>query len=98
MTKMTKIVGTKGNTPTRLGLIVCLGALPLLYGITGCSTHKQAAQTQTPSYSNEGYSSMVGPAGPEGPAGPQGAKGTIGATGVPGEGIAGPAGEQGSRG
>ena len=93
---MIKTCETRGKAPTVIGLIICLGTLPLLYGITGCCTAKQQARN-TPRNSEE-YSSTVGPAGPEGPAGPQGAKGTVGATGAAGAGIAGPAGEQGPRG
>src|SRR5580765_7358254 len=92
---MTKTSEKRIKTSTKLGLTVCLGVLPLLYGITGCSTGKHPAQN---SPRNEEYSSMVGPAGPEGPAGPQGAKGTIGATGAPGAGVAGAIGEQGPSG
>jgi hypothetical protein len=93
---MTKTSEKRGKTPTALGLIVCLGALPLLYGVTGCSTEKHYTRTSSPS--PEVYASMVGPAGPEGPAGTEGAKGSVGATGAAGAGIAGPAGEQGPRG
>src|ERR1051326_4716659 len=95
MTNMTN-TSEKGKTPTTLGLILCLGALPLLYGITGCSTGKPLAQNN--SRSSEEYASMVGPAGPQGPAGPEGARGFVGATGAPGAGFAGAAGEQGPAG
>src|SRR2546423_13158550 len=88
---MTKTSEKSSKTPTVLGLIVCVGALPLLYGITGCSTGKPLAQTR----GGEEYASMVGPAGPGGPAGPEGATGRIGDTGAPGAGVAGLAGEQG---
>src|SRR5580765_8838730 len=57
---MTKTSEKRSKPSTKLGLIVCLGVLPLLYGITGCSTGKPVAQN---SPRNEDYSSMVGPAG-----------------------------------
>jgi hypothetical protein len=94
---MKKSSGKNSKTPSVLGLIVCLGALPLLYGVTGCSSSKHAIGS-SPRIQEEGYTSVVGPAGPEGPAGPQGAKGIVGATGAPGGGIAGATGEQGPSG
>jgi hypothetical protein len=35
---MTKTSENRGKTPKTLALIVCLGALPLFFGATGCST------------------------------------------------------------
>ena len=85
-----------GRDPTRLGLILCLTALPVVFGITGCSTTKQTAQTNT--RTNEEYASMVGPRGADGPAGVAGTQGPVGATGSPGPGIAGTTGGQGPSG
>ena len=96
---MTNTVENRRKTSATLGLIVCLGALPLLYGVTGCSSSRHAG------YSRSGYAvsqneatSFVGPAGPQGPSGPAGSVGGVGATGNAGAGIAGPAGEQGPQG
>src|SRR2546421_13089940 len=85
---------TRGKTPTILGLIVCVGALPFLYGTTGCSTARPVTYTSN----SEEYTSMVGPAGPQGPVGPTGAQGRVGARGAPGAGIVGATGEQGAMG
>ncbi len=70
-------------------LIVCLGALPLIYGVAGCSSDKTAYN---------GSTSLVGPQGPAGPAGPAGMQGQTGETGAPGVAMAGPMGAEGPAG
>jgi outer membrane protein OmpA-like peptidoglycan-associated protein len=77
------------KTPTMAALIVCLGALPLIYGVAGCSSDKTAYN---------GSTSLVGPQGPAGPAGPAGMQGQTGETGAPGVAMAGPMGAEGPAG
>ena len=92
---MTKTSENRGKTPTMLTLIVCVGALPFLYGVTGCNTTKPVSYNQS-STTMEPVG-LVGPRGPQGPPGPAGAVGPIGSTGAPGAGIAGPAGATDSK-
>jgi hypothetical protein len=79
-----------GKSPAMLTLIACLGVLPLIYGVTGCSSDKATAYT--------GSSDLVGPQGPAGPAGPAGTQGQTGQTGAPGVALAGPTGAVGPAG
>jgi outer membrane protein OmpA-like peptidoglycan-associated protein len=96
---MIKTTEKKRPSATTLTLIVCLGALPLLSGLAGCSSARPGAQTE-----NEPHASMAGPAGPDdsGPAGIPGASGGTGEQGARSAGFggsvdqAGPAGEKGA--
>ena len=76
---MTKTSEDRGKTPTMLGLVLCLGALPLLAGLIGCSTARPVADADFPS-STESFS-LVRPAGPEGPSGSAGLASPVGAAG-----------------
>lgn len=55
---MTKTSENRGKNLKMLGLIACLGALPLLFGATGCSSARPAGYTQT--HNNDAYKSFVG--------------------------------------
>jgi outer membrane protein OmpA-like peptidoglycan-associated protein len=99
------------KSPMTKTLLVCVGTLPLFYGIAGCCAQEPSKTSQytppTPAYTDTSKKmqpvgtvnpSLVGPRGPQGPAGPTGAKGAVGATGAEGVVAVGPAGEAGPAG
>ena len=86
---------TRGTTPTLLGWIVCLSALPLLCGVTGCSKERSADDSYQKIDSDEQHASLVRPAGRIGPAGAQGVAGSTGAEGSTTAGVVGAVGDAG---
>ena len=56
---MTMTFKNRGNLPAMLGLIVCLSALPLLLGVSGCATGSRHNQSASEQMEDRGTSSRV---------------------------------------
>ncbi len=81
MIKQDKARSGKGP-PISIGVIACIGTLPLFFGAAGCST-SSPGRTQT--YQHEEQRGFVGPAGPQGPTGERGAQGQVKLPALPGQ-------------